>query len=549
LLQPKRLTKMKIKYSYLAVVMVIATMLSSCKKEEFGSLSTGDFTDTEGTLKTAAATAGFPIGIAVDYNLMLNNAAYRETVAREANSTTFEYHMKHGALVKDDGSIDFLSADQLYNAAAAAGLEVFGHTLGWHENQNANYLRSLSGPSGPAPASIILNGGFELGSGDNFTNWNKYNGGTSFTEGTGAEFVRSGSRSLKVTVAADNPGGQWRVQLASDLMPTEVGKAYKVTFWIKAATAGGSMRLSTQPSAQYQGDQTIGTDWAPVSWTFTAKDPETRILFDMGAKANTYYVDDVTVVDAAADAPPSGAEVAERVDNALKEFITQTVTHYKGKVKAWDVVNEPVVGSGALRDHTNTVVPSGANDVFFWSQYLGRDWGLKAFQYAAKADPEALLFINDFGLESSGAKLDSLIAYVAELKAKGAKIDGIGTQMHISINTPHAGIVTMFKKLAATGLKVRISELDVRLNPSDLSYISADPLHMGYQAAMYKSVVDAYMEHVPAAQRHGITVWGVADQESWIVVHQKKNDFPLLFNNDYSKKPAYSAVLQGLKAQ
>jgi endo-1,4-beta-xylanase len=112
------------------------------------------------------------------------------------------------------------------------------------------------------------------------------------------------------------------------------------------------------------------------------------------------------------------------------------------------------------------ILPAGANDWLVWSNYLGRDYALKAFNYAKAADPTALLFINDYNLESRAVKLDSLIAMVTELKGKGAKIDGIGTQMHISRNTSYDGIDQMFKKLAATGLKVHISELDVRINPA-----------------------------------------------------------------------------------
>ncbi len=542
---------MKIRYSYLAAIaLAVTTLLGSCQKEEFGSLNTGEYTDTDGTLKAASAQRGFPFGIAIDYNQMVNNAAYREAVLRDASSTTFEYHMKHGALVRNDGTLDFSRADQLYNLVSPAGIEVFGHTLGWHQNQNATYLNGLTGAgggTGTGPTNLVKNPGFEQGSGDDFTNWGKWNGAASLTAATATADRQEGQRAVKVTVAAN--GNPWAVQLASDLFPTQSGKSYRVTFYIRAQTAGGKMRVSTQGgTAQYSPDFNTSTDWGQFSWTFPATANETRILFDVGSTANTYFIDNVSVTDASASAPPTGAQVAARVDEALQKFITETVTHYKGKVKAWDVVNEPMAdGGGALRVRSNSSVPAGSTDYFFWSDYLGRNWALKAFQYAKAADPQALLFINDYNLESNPTKLDSLIGYVNELKAKGAPIDGIGTQMHISINTSHANIRSMFKKLAATGLKVRISELDVRLNPGDLSFINADALHLGYQAAMYQFVVDSYLELVPASQRHGITVWGVSDQYSWIVQYQNKRDSPLLFNNEFQKKPAYSAVLQSLK--
>ncbi|WP_066839570.1 endo-1,4-beta-xylanase [Rufibacter ruber] len=531
---------------YTWAILAFAATLSACEPDEFGSMNFGNYTDTEGSLKDAAS---FPIGMAINYNQFMSDPNYKAAVVREADNVTFEYHMKHGALVRNDGSIDFTSADRLFDAASAAGLEVFGHTLGWHSNQNATYLNSLAGSSGPAPQNLILNGSFEAGSGNSFTNWGVWNGASSVSATTVATEKQEGARGLKVVVAAN--GNPWNIQVASDLFPTQTGKQYRVTFHIKAANAGGKMRLSTQGGTpQYSPDFNTSTDWGQFTWTFPATDAQTRIMIDIGSTANTYFLDNFSVVDASTTAPPTGAEVAAKVDNALQTFISQTVTRYKGKVKAWDVVNEPMAdGNGALRVRANSgTIPATATDKFFWADYLGRNWGLKAFQYAAAADPNALLFINDYNLESNNAKLDSLIQYTMELKQKGAKINGIGTQMHISTNTSYAGIVNMFKKLAATGLLVRVSELDVQLNPSELSYITDDAQHRGLQAAMYKFVLESYIKYVPANQRHGFTIWGVNDPTSWLVLTLNKNDFPLLFDKDYNKKPAYSALLQTLKA-
>jgi len=104
--------------------------------------------------------------------------------------------------------------------------------------------------------------------------------------------------------------------------------------------------------------------------------------------------------------------------------------------------------------------------------------------------------------------------------------------------------------LAATGLKVRISELDVRLNPNNKAGFNAlpvDPTILASQANMYKYVVNSYMKNVPATQRFGITVWGVDDPDSWIITSQHNVDAPLLFDSSFVKKAAYSGFLQGLK--
>jgi endo-1,4-beta-xylanase len=228
----------------------------------------------------------------------------------------------------------------------------------------------------------------------------------------------------------------------------------------------------------------------------------------------------------------------------MSRFIRSTVLRYAGRIRAWDVVNEAIFdGSGAVR----VTPPANPGNTFYWGQYLGRDFALKAFQYAKAADPSALLFINDYNLETDNRKLDSLLAYVAELKAKGATVDGIGTQMHISINTPQSGIDNMFRKLAASGLRIKVSELDVRINPSSAAGFTATAALLASQAAMYRYVAETYIRLVPAPQRYGITIWGVADTDSWL--YNNGRDFPLLFDKDYNKKPAFLAFLQGLKTR
>ncbi|MDR6562814.1 MULTISPECIES: endo-1,4-beta-xylanase [unclassified Arcicella] len=534
------------RHTLLYKLALVASMglLSACEKDPINILNANTYT-ADGSLKTA--TTAFPVGLSIDYDLFLNNAQYRSVVAADAQSTTFGYHMKHGALVRNDGTIDFTKADALYDACKTAGIEVFGHTLGWHQNQNATYLKTITGGgSGPAAVNLVANGSFESGSGDNFNNWGKYNGGTSLVATTVTSEVQAGTKALKVIVTAD--GNPWNVQMASDEFATTVGKTYNMTFFIKSAVAGGQMRISTGgtgSTAQYSGNYSTSTDWVQKTYSFTANGPMTRVLIDIGSKANTYFMDNVVVVDASASVPPTGGALVTAVDNALKDFITQTVTHYKGKVKAWDVVNEPVSESGTLRTDANTTVSATATDYFFWSKYLGRNWALKAFQYAAAADPSAELYINDYNLESNSVKLDSLIGYVAELKGKGAKITGIGTQMHVLWNTPYSGIDNMFKKLAATGLKVRISELDVRVNPNKKTQFVLNKQFESYQADMYAYIVRSYLTNVPVAQQSGITVWGISDNTSWL--YENGLDFPLLYNKDYSKKAAYYAVLKTLK--
>lgn len=520
---------------------MILLLMAGCKKEvETGILNdTPDYySDNSMALKDAA---DFPVGVAISYTPMINDNAYAAVVKRDFDAVTFDYHMKHGAIVQSDGTYNFTNADAMVGAVGSMG--VFGHTLMWHQNQNAGYVKSFAGITLPATAELATNPGFESG----LTGWSVFNtgnpAGTSTISATSvASEIRTGTGAMKVVNPVGYPGSQWRVQVSSSNFATVNGTQYRISYWVKAASAGGSIRLSTGPSAaQYQGDQTIGTAWQQISWTITASLTSTTFLFDMGQAANTYYIDDVSVKEVVP--APSGPQIAIKVDQALNEWITNMVNHYKTKVHEWDVVNEVFTDNPvAIRNNGNT--PNSATDAFIWTEYLGRDAILKAFNYAKAADPTADLYINDYNLETNGAKLDSVIALVAELKARGAKVDGIGTQMHLSTNITGlaAGIDNMFKKMAATGLKVKVSELDVTTSSSGTKPFKAVEVD---QPAIYRYVVQSYIKHVPAAQRAGITVWGVSDQNSWR--YNAGAELPLMYNNDFSKKPAYGAFLLGLK--
>ena len=162
-----------------------------------------------------------------------------------------------------------------------------------------SYWMKLDNGAFQSMSSVLLaNGGFENG----LTGWTTLNAnGATLTATTAAADVRTGTGALKVVNPTAQPGNQWRVQLSSAVFPTTIGKQYVISYWVKAASPGGSIRLSTGPtSAQYQADQTIGTSWQQVSWTITASLSSTTFLFDMGQVANTYYIDDASVKEVGA---------------------------------------------------------------------------------------------------------------------------------------------------------------------------------------------------------------------------------------------------------
>jgi endo-1,4-beta-xylanase len=537
--------------------VLAALCITGCRKDINNDPDTID-ADLSLTLKAAAP---FPLGVGVGYEEFLAAGNYSNIIKSEFANVTAGYVMKHGAIVQSNGSFNYAKADGFVNAATAAGLDVYGHTLCWFQNNNGNYLRSLVnlGNATPNP-SLIVNGTFEAGSGNTFTNWTVQNGPSYVTAGSSTGEMYEGSRSLKA--APVTSVDYWDVQILSDAINMTSGTAYKVRFYAKAANAGGRFRLSNNGgTAQYSNDYTITTSWAPYEWTFTANNASKRIVFDMGKVANTYYVDSISVT--LANPPASAATFADqqyRIDTALKSFISSTVTRYKDKVHAWDVVNEPLDDTGAIRSGTSV------SDAFYWGDYLGdRDASknkkangdsmiAKAFRYAYAADPTAKLFLNDYAHETNARKLDSLIALVIRLKSAGVPIHGVGLQMHMTYLVSNTAIDNALLKMAQLGLLVKITELDISVNlgdqnnPETANFVLS-PTMLPQQAAKFKYVAESFIRNVPEAQRFGITVWGVGDADSWLRNRQPYHtkDYPLLWDESYSKKEAYNEFLIGLQ--
>lgn len=212
---------------------------------------------------------------------------------------------------------------------------------------------------------------------------------------------------------------------------------------------------------------------------------------------------------------------------AVATHIRDVAGHFRGRVHAWDVVNEAVSEDG-----------SGLRDTVF-RQKLGDGYIADAFRLAREADPGALLFYNDYGGEGSGAKSNRIYDLVRTLLADGVPIDGVGLQMHVSANSrPGDGsIAANMQRLAGLGLRVHISEMDVKVN--GVAGTTAQKLEA--QKAAYKSIVAVCLAE-PRCE--AITFWGVSDAHTWI-----SGDTPLLFDAQYAAKPAYSGVLDALRGR
>ncbi|MDN3620534.1 endo-1,4-beta-xylanase [Polaribacter undariae] len=216
----------------------------------------------------------------------------------------------------------------------------------------------------------------------------------------------------------------------------------------------------------------------------------------------------------------------------VKDYITTTLTRFKGKVRSWDVVNEAFEdGSGhPLR-----------NSVF--RQKMGDDYIKKCFQFARDADPDVLLFYNDYNMASSTTKRAAMFKMVDEL---GDLIDGVGAQMHISYEGPSkSNIEAVADGTVSRGLKLHFAELDIRANPNkDITTLTDDRAQE--QRAKYKEVVQIY-NSIPLANKFALTIWGVRDNESWLIDFWGNADWPLLFDSNYNKKAAYFGFLEGLQ--
>ncbi|WP_088655434.1 endo-1,4-beta-xylanase [Geofilum rhodophaeum] len=394
----------------------------------------------------------------------------------------------------------------------------------------------------PTVVNMVANGDFESG----LEGWSKYNGPDGQpTLATGGDAFQ-GEGAMRVEHELNDPGSQWQVQIHTDFTEVLPEGDYKVSYYIRSE-APGSVRCSTTGTARYQGDQATNSTWKLIEWTITSDGAIDGLNFDLGAVSGVYYIDNVVVsaVEAPAGAPAlKSATIIEKTDEektqligeAMESWITAMMAHYKDEVKAWDVLNEPMKENGTLRDGD---VAEPADDEFYWVKYLGEDFAVKAFQLAREhGGDDQLLFMNDYNLENP-AKVDGFIAYAQDQIAKGAPIDGLGTQMHVSISTSKENIAEMFTKLAATGLLVKVSELDVQVGTTTPSLEQ-----LLQQAEMYQYIVEKYLELVPAEQQYGITVWGIQDPNGegyWLA-----DDAAPIWDKDYQRKPAYKYFVDGL---
>ncbi|MFD2581182.1 endo-1,4-beta-xylanase [Pedobacter vanadiisoli] len=544
-------------------------LLASCHKYEsldFQVAKPSSFTaqeqiDAYQPLKTyidRSANPKFKFGAGASLQSYLSKGVAYRLLNSNFDEITLGYEMKHGAVVQADGSLALTNVKSLLETASKAGITVFGHTLAWHANQNATYLKGLIAPvvipsSGGPTWDLVIGADFET---DNASVYQSNTNAVASFTAVGEGFNGTG-RALKISNSAVRTN-DYDAQLFLKFPAVAVGERYELKMNVRSDVAASySTQAHVTPGA-YKFYDFFGTISSTPTWTTYTKEitvtadmaTSGALAFNLGKTATNFYFDNITLKKYNA---LGGSTIVEKTAEQKKTILTAAldtwikgiVTASKDYVKAWDVVNEPMDDAKPAELKTAAGRTSIAADEFFWQDYLGKDYALQAFQLARQyGNPGDIHFINDYNLESNIDKCKGLIDYVKYLEGKGAKIDGIGTQMHMIATSDKAKIEEMFKLLAATGKLIKISELDMGF-AGNVKTAQATAEQYAAQSEMYKFVIKKYFELIPAAQRYGITIWAPQDSpagSSW------RAGEPIgLWTEGFVRKPAYVGVAEGLK--
>ncbi len=408
------------------------------------------------------------------------------------------------------------------------------------------------------------------------------------TDGVGV----NGSRGVQV-VSKAGAAQDWDTQFWIKLTePLEVGQTVTVEFDYKASAPVTVDTQAHGTPGDYAhwacvGSPSFTTEWQSYKNVLTVTGDQASkgglgsIAFNLSKDKDndiTFFFDNIKVWaeeehEIKSTIPLTEEEKRDTLTFAMKKWIDGMMDATEGKVKAWDLINEAISGGGDVNgfydlQHANADAP---ND-FFWQDYFGSEnYGVlveklarEAYARQENANPADLkLFINDYNLESTwdnNKKLESLIYWIGVWEKGGAKIDGIGSQMHISYfldandqENQKKAITNMLQKMSDTGKLVRISELDMGVAKTQADafkgeMLSNDEMTFEIEKAMsdyYQWIIKEYFRIVPAAQQYGICQWCITDSpkgSGW------RAEEPVgLWYLDYTRKPAYAGWAEGLK--
>ncbi|MDH2426883.1 endo-1,4-beta-xylanase [Sphaerisporangium sp. TRM90804] len=217
-----------------------------------------------------------------------------------------------------------------------------------------------------------------------------------------------------------------------------------------------------------------------------------------------------------------GSIDAKELRRILRDHIMTEAGRYRGKIRAWDVVNEVVDDEGNMRES-------------IWLTHLGPGYIADAFRWAHQADPHAKLYINDYNLEWNTAKIDTTLAIVKDLKAKRVPIHGIGFQGHLGIQYDYpADFPAVMSRFTDLGLEAAITEADVRM------VMPATPEKLATQADYYQRMLATCAANDRCVE---FTVWGYTDRHSWVPGWFDGEGAANIMDENLAPKPAYNALL------
>lgn len=476
----------------------------------------------------------FKLGAGTTVNDYLNKSLVKNMINKNFTETVAGNAMKMASCVDGNGNMNFTTVKKYVNAATEAGLNVYGHTLAWHSQQPNGWLKKLIAdkpdPSGEEVWTEVASKDFRKQKNVGWKADETENGYTLSFDATNG---------LKVVTTLSKP---WEVQfVAMDNILLQTGKDYKMTMTVKGSKSGKLDGRVGDWSGGANVTFNFTDEWQDVAVDIKPTMESSFLLLHVPNYIGEVYIKSIKFEGYKGQTVPQTMQ--ERHDTlvyAMDKWIKGMMEACNGKVKAWDLVNEAISGGGNdgegnyLLQHSEGYNPNGTWDVggdaFYWQDHMGDlEYVRQACRLARKYGPEDIkLFINDYNLESdwdNNKKVKSLVGWIKKWEADGVtKIDGIGTQMHIScfednsiLKSIKSHITTMFEVMAKSGKLCRVSEMDmgyVRGSNRWGSSVKTTELTESEHKKMadfYEWIIQEYFRIIPPEQQWGICQWCTND--------------------------------------
>lgn len=547
------------KHNMLAVAIGVA-LLTACadndmtqlETQEPQSLASYDYLNDYDVLKNYA---NFKLGVCMDSLTFLNSGVDYRIAASNFSEIVAGTAFSHSSTVSVDGSVNCDDIASVIERANGQGMSVFAYPLIGNENVNSIYLNSLLLPTEVRP------------DGD------------------------EGGYSMKMTnTVMESSAGSAQVAYAfAKTISVTQGLEYRVSFKVRGTTEGTAQCCLVKDGVSYRFSPDFGvtTAWNTVELSISMPVDKTltSLVFNIGKYLGTIYVDDIqiwrvrsngkvtnlnttntdledvetTTASITVQTQSSGLSYAgisdlgegydplstfvEKTDEEKHSLLLKAMDVYldsigstaNGNVTDWAVLCNPLDSAGVATSEGKTPTTG----VFYWADYLGKDYGVEAFKAMAKhTDADDKLYICETGMEGNADKCAALLDYVKYIENAGGRIDGIGTTVDVDLATADKDWISqMLAKFAATGKMVKITHLQVSVG-NGLPTDSLTEEQAKAQSDLYKYIVATYKQQVPAAQRGGIVQGSVLDT----------NANPVgLWTRSYARKHAYGGFADGLK--